>query len=114
MSCGSVALLLAAGLDEDEPSVTVVRYNEDGEGLLRRQWMPGQGGLADWLSDCLGIPKDEAAEIAAHHVALWKAADDGADRRAILKFTGIILAAAITLAAGTLALIAVLVWLAIR
>ena len=74
----------------------------------------GCRGKGDSQTGSLGIPKDEAAEIAAHHVALWKAADDGADRRAILKFTGIILAAAITLAAGTLALIAVLVWLAIR
>ena len=94
--------------------MTVVQYNDDGEGLLRRQWMPGQGGLADWLSDCLGIPKDEATEIASHHLALWKATDGGADRRDLLKFTGIILAAAITLGAGTLALIAVLVWLAVR
>ena len=113
-SRGSVALLLAAGFHEDQPSVTVVQYNEDGEGLLRRHWMPGQGGLADWLSDSLGIPKDEATEIADHHVALWKAMDHGADRRDLRKFTGIILGAAITLAAGTLALIAVLVWLAVR
>jgi hypothetical protein len=56
-SRGSVALFLAAGFHEDEPSVTVVQYNHDGEGLLRRQWMPGQGGLTDWLSDCLGDSK---------------------------------------------------------